>query len=142
MSFRCCRDDHGRISDHQRSVVTLMSLTHSQCMKSGNFIWNADTGKPPADGIVKKNFIPTAIPDGTQFDAARSMQDELSPAVLAAAFELQFRHWKMMFKEILLSAQRDMNKIAKILRCADVHWNRWHHAAGSLLTHRKSSNLS
>ena len=70
----------------------------------GNLISQADPSESFSHNVVQENLVSDSVPHRTEFDTAGAMQDELKATTVTVAFQFQFAHWKMVFKEILFAA--------------------------------------
>ena len=103
--------------------------------RSGNLISQADLSKTFSHNVVQENLVSDSVPHRTEFDTAGAMQDELEATTVAVAFQFQFAHRKMVFKEILFAAQSQVNEVAKLIQCTNLCRSSGHHAGRERLIH-------
>ena len=103
--------------------------------RSGNLIRQSDPSEAFSHNVVQEDLVSDSIPHRTKFDTAGSMKDELEATTVTVAFQFQFAHRKMVFKEILFAAKSQVNEITKLIQCTDFCRSSGHHAVRERLIH-------
>jgi hypothetical protein len=103
--------------------------------RSGNLIGKSNFSEAFSYNVVQENFVSDSIPHRTEFDTAGPMKDELEATTVTVAFQFQFAHRKMVFKQIFFAAQSQVNEVAKLIQCTNICRSSGHHVGRQRLIH-------
>ena len=87
--------------------------------RSGQLACEFELQEPLAAGVVEVQQVAIGRPDGSESNAAWSLQRELQSARLALADQSRFGHCKLIGEKIFPVAQRFVNKGAESIESAD-----------------------
>lgn len=85
-----------------------------------NNTFQRDFRKSIAQDVIQQNGVAKPIPDGTQANTSRSMQNELISTAASAALQFEFRHWKVVFKKIFFPAEFKVNELSEVVQSTNV----------------------